>query len=148
MKRSFAIGMRRYRRGRFWRDTAQAYLYLLPAFVILGTFTFYPFINSFFVSFHSWLSFAPVKPFVGFANYVKIFQDDLFWLSLWHTVYYVLASVIPTMALALFIAVLLNSKIRGRSFVRTAFFLPYITNTVAAAMVFLWIFNRDYGLLN
>ncbi len=136
----------RYRNVRFWRDTAQAYLYLLPAIVILGTFTFYPFIQAFWISFYRWKIRNP--EFIGWENYIRIFHDDLFWLSLWHTVYYVLGSVIPTMTLAMLIAVLLNSKIRGRSFFRTAFFLPYVTNTVAASMVFLWIYDRDYGLLN
>ena len=140
------INLDRYRSAQFWRDTARAYLYLLPAIVVLGTFTFYPFVKAFWISFYHWRLRNPV--FIGWENYVRIFHDDLFWLSLWHTVYYVLGSVIPTMTLAMFIAVLLNSKIRGRSFFRTAFFLPYITNTVAASMVFLWIYDRDYGLLN
>ncbi len=148
MKRKIfsSIDLDRYRSTQFWRDTARAYLYLLPALIILGVFTFYPFVKAFWISFYHWRIRNP--EFIGWENYIKIFHDDLFWLSLWHTVYYVLGSVIPTMTLAMFIAVLLNSKIRGRSFFRTAFFLPYITNTVAASMVFLWIYDRDYGLLN
>ncbi len=137
----------RLRRRGFWLDTIQAYIYLLPALVILGTFVFYPFFRAFVISFYRW-DFIGEKTFVGVKNYVKLFQDDLFWLSLWHTVYYVLGSVLPTMLLGLIIAVLLNQSIRFRSAYRTTFFLPYITPTVAVAMVFLWIYDRDYGLLN
>ncbi len=136
-----------YRKKRFWLDTAHAYLYILPAFLILGTFVFYPFVRAFWVSMFQWYNIRNPQ-YIGLENYITVLHDDLFWESLWHTVYYVLGSVIPTMVLAMGIAVLLNSKIRGKSFLRTAYFLPYVTNTVAASMVFLWIYDRDYGLLN
>jgi multiple sugar transport system permease protein len=147
-RRSFSARMERYRRKQFWRDTGRAYMYLLPAFLVLGTFIFYPFIRAFFISFYRWDFINPVKTFVGLGNYVTVFHDPLFWASVWHTVYYVLGSVLPEMALALFIAVLLNTKLRGRSFFRTAFFLPYVTPAVAATMIFYWIYDRNFGLLN
>ncbi len=137
----------RYGSRRFWWDTAHAYLFILPAFLILGMFTFYPFVRTFGISFYQWYNIRNPH-FIGWENYSTVLHDPMFWASLWHTVYYVLGAVIPTMTIALIIAVLLNSKIRGKSFFRTAYFLPYVTNTIAASMVFLWIYNRDYGLLN
>ena len=147
MRKSFT-GLRiRYGKKAFWLDTAHAYIYILPAFLILGTFVLYPFIRAFWISMFQWWNIRNPK-FIGVSNYITVLHDSLFWESLWHTVYYVLGAVAPTMVLALIIAVLLNSKIRGKSFFRTAYFLPYVTNTVAASMVFLWIYDRDYGLLN
>ncbi|MFQ5795685.1 MAG: carbohydrate ABC transporter permease [Candidatus Bipolaricaulia bacterium] len=138
----------RLRSKRFWADTARAYLYLLPAFVILGTFTFYPVYRSFALSLFDWDFINPIKRFIGLGNYRELLQDELFWKSLWNTVYYVLGSVVPTMALALGVAVLLNARIKGRSIFRTSFFIAYITPTVAATLVFRWIYDRDFGLVN
>ncbi len=146
-RRSFIPLSSQYRKKRFWIDTVHAYLYIFPAFLILGTFVLYPFVRAFWVSMFQWWNIRNPK-FIGVSNYITVLHDSLFWESLWHTVYYVLGAVAPTMVLALIIAVLLNSKIRGKSFFRTAYFLPYVTNTVAASMVFLWIYDRDYGLLN
>lgn len=126
----------------------QAYLYLLPTIVIMGVFTFYPFFNSFFLSLHEGPITNPTKVFKGLAQYEKLFQDRKFWQALGNTVYYVVGSVPVTMVLAMLFAVLLNAKIRFLSFFRIAFFLPYITPTVAAAILWAWIFNRDYGLFN
>ena len=136
------------RSGRFWADSAQAYLYLLPTVLILCVFTFYPFFNSFFLSLHEGPLTNPTKTYVGFEQYQEMFQDRKFWQAMGNTVYYVAGSVPVTMALSLFFAVLLNAKIRFRGFFRTIFFLPYITPTVAAAVVWEWIFNRNYGLFN
>ncbi|HDI11007.1 MAG TPA: sugar ABC transporter permease [Candidatus Acetothermia bacterium] len=138
----------RYGRRNFWKETLHAYIYLLPALVILGAFTFYPFFRAFWISAHRYYPDLLHPDYVGWENYLTIFRDELFWRSLWHTVAYVLGSVIPQLALGLFIALLLNARIRAKSFFRTAYFLPYVTPSIAASMVFLWIYDRDYGLLN
>jgi len=134
--------------ARYWKGSLQAYLYLLPALVILGAFTFYPLFSSFFLSLHEGPITNPNKVYKGLALYQKLWHDRKFWQALRNTVYYAGVSVPATMILALFVAVLLNTKIRLRGFFRTAFFLPYITPTVAAAIVWQWIFDRDYGLFN
>ncbi|MCX6092193.1 MAG: sugar ABC transporter permease [Candidatus Bipolaricaulota bacterium] len=137
-----------YRRDpAFWRETRTAYLYLLPAFVILGVFVFYPFFSAFWISLFKW-DLLPPRPYVGFANYTYIFHDKYFWRSLWHTFYYVIITVPVTLMLAILVASLLNKGLRFLSFARTSFFLSYISPIVAIAMVWRWMYNADYGLLN
>ncbi|NOX45062.1 MAG: sugar ABC transporter permease [Caldiserica bacterium] len=136
----------RYLRKRV-RTSLEAYLYLLPAFVILGVFTFYPVVRAFQISLYRWPVVGP-KTFVGFGNYLKLIGDHKFWMALRNTAYYVVGSVPLTLLLAIGVAVLLNSRIRGRVIARVAFFIPYITPMVAATVVWQWIYNRDYGLLN
>lgn len=141
-------GMRYPRRHlKEFRESLEAYLYLLPAFLIFGLFTFYPVIKAFQISLYRWPVIGP-KTFVGFGNYLKLIGDREFWMALRNTSLYVAGSVPITLGLAILVAVLLNSRIRGRVVARVAFFIPYITPMVSATAVWLWIYNRDYGLLN
>jgi multiple sugar transport system permease protein len=103
--------------------------------------------------FSAWLSLTewdlltpPV--FVGFSNYVAMFQDDLFWQALRVTSYYTIVSVPLFQALAFAVALLMNVKVRGITVFRTIYYLPSIVPAVANALLFSWIFNSDFGLLN
>ncbi len=131
-------------------ENVEAYLYLSPPLLILTIFWFIPIIFSFYLSFSNWgpyTKFTTVK-LVGLANYIRLLGDQKFIQSLVNTTYYVLFSVPTAMVVSLFIATLLNQKIKGLSFYRTAYFIPYITSLVAVAIVWQWIFNREYGLAN
>ncbi|HRS14310.1 MAG TPA: sugar ABC transporter permease [Candidatus Bipolaricaulis sp.] len=130
-----------------WRESGTAYLYLLPALIILGIFVFYPFFSAFYISLFKW-GILPPRPYVGFANYSYIFNDKYFWRALWHTFYYVIITVPVTLFLAILVATLLNKGLRFLSFARTSFFLSYISPIVAIAMVWRWMYNADYGLIN
>jgi len=129
-----------------WREAVLAYIYILPAFIILIVFRLYPVVRAVYISFHKW---GIVKDYyIGFQNYVTLFRDPAFWKSLTVTIFYVIATVPVTMAISLFIAYLLFQKIRFRSLFRTLYFLPYITSLVPAGMVWEWIFNYQSGILN
>lgn len=132
----------------FWLESCQAYLYLLPAFAILAVFTFYPFFSAFRLSLYKWSAIHPPGTYVGLQNYTRIFADRHFWNAVWNTFYYVGVSVPVTLFVALLVANLLNKPLRGRVFARTSFFLAYITPLVAVAMVWSWMYNWHYGLLN
>ena len=132
----------------FWKETFWAYVYLLPTLVVLGTFSLWPLIRSFKISLFDWNVLRNTGTFVGLQNYADLLSDPEFGAALWHTVYYALVSTPITMIIALFIATLLNQKLKLRSWFRTAFFLPWITPMVAGASVFVWLFNADYGLVN
>jgi multiple sugar transport system permease protein len=143
-------------RKAFWRETAEAYLYLLPALVVLGVFTFYPFFNAFYLSLHDVYTVKRVgdtvipfyKVYAGLANYRILFGDRYFLKAIYQTSLYVGLSVPITLVLALALASFLNQGLRLRAFYRLSYFLPYVTPVAAIGLVWNWIFDWRKGLLN
>ncbi len=137
------------RRVRRLLEHLEAYAFLLPATLVLVVFHFFPIIYAFYVSLLRWNLIDPVHPFVGAGNYVQLLQDEKFLTALGNTTYFAFASVAVAIPLALVFAVLLNRKLTGMSWYRTAFFVPYVTSLAAAAMVWHWLYHPDqFGLLN
>jgi multiple sugar transport system permease protein len=128
----------------------RAYLYLLPAGIILLVFWLLPVILSLLVSFTNWYGgdTASDVRWVGWKNYTRAIADPRFRQTLWNTVNYVLWSVPLTILLSLGSALLLNMRIRGVAFFRTIFFLPYVTTWVAISIVWMYIFQRNSGIAN
>ena len=124
------------------------YAYISPWLIGFLLLTAGPMIVSLYLSGTSWTMLTPPAP-VGFANYATVLTDDpLFAVSLRNTLYYVLLSVPLGIMVSLGLALLLDQKVKGVGLFRTAFFLPSITNMVAVSMLWLWVFNPEYGLLN
>lgn len=132
------------------RDNLEAWLYLAPAGVVLLAFWFIPVVFSVFVSFTDWVGAArlPDVNWTGLGNYSRALSDSEFIQVLYNTINYVVYSVPLTMVAALGAAVLLNSQVQARGLFRTIFFLPYVTTWVAISVVFKYIFNEQFGLLN
>jgi multiple sugar transport system permease protein len=128
------------------RNQPLAYLFLLPALAVLVLFHFFPIFYAFYISLHNWR--IRRVGFIGLENYRQALQTEEFWRAFGNTVFYVLGTVPLTLALALLFAYLLFQKVRFLAFFRTAYFLPYITSTVAAAAIWGWIFRTDTGVLN
>ena len=132
----------RYERAHLW-----PLLFLFPTIVGLLVFRLVPIFWSFALSFAEWQIFD-TPTFAGLSNYIDIFTSPttlrIFVVQAGFTAMYVPGSVI----LALGLAVILNSGLRGMAFFRGAFFLPYITSTVAVTLVWRWIFSTRFGLLN
>ncbi len=106
-----------------------------------------PVLLSFFTSLQQWNGIKP-PVFIGLDNFTRLLSDPLFWQALGNTLK-VLAVTVPVgTLLALGVAVMLNQKLRARSFFRTIYFLPVVTSTVAASIVWTWIFQAHYGLLD
>ncbi|MFZ5825189.1 MAG: carbohydrate ABC transporter permease [Bacillota bacterium] len=131
---------------RFWADSSLAYVYLLPTLLVLGTFNIYPVIRAFIISLYDWR--LRTQEFIGFANYKELVADPLFWKAVKNTMIFVIGTVPIEIVLALGVALLLNRPLRGRALYRLAFFVPYVTTVVAIAMVWLWIYHDQWGLLN
>jgi multiple sugar transport system permease protein len=125
-----------------------AYLFNAPGMLIFAVFVAYSLYTSFTISFHEWNILEPAKPFVGLDNYREVAQDGRFWASVGKSVYFTVGSVLPTMAMALVLALLLNAKIRALGLFRTAYYLPVITPLVIAAIIWKWVYNADFGLAN
>ncbi len=130
-------------------DIPTALLFLFPSLVILGVFSFYPIAEAVRLSFFKWDNLSPVKTFIGLENYVKLFQSERFWNSMKVTAEYTIIVTAVSLFLGLVLAVLLNNRnLLAKSFWRSMFFLPVVTPTVAAAMVWILLFNPGFGLVN
>jgi|LFRM01.1.fsa_nt_gb multiple sugar transport system permease protein len=129
-------------------EARTAYLALLPSILILVTFKLYPLAQSLIMSFYDWPLIGDARQFVGLANYRKLFSDPDFILSLKNTTTYAIGAVTIGPALSLFLAVLLNRHLRLKELYRTAYFMPVVTSMVAVSVVWVWIYDPNYGPLN
>ncbi|KRM79547.1 ABC-type sugar transport system, permease component [Lapidilactobacillus dextrinicus DSM 20335] len=131
------------------KSTLKALLYLLPMLVISITFSIYPIIKSFIMSFYTKYDFFnDIVSAYGFDNFKFLFSDPDFHIAIKNTLIFVVGVVPLTVILSLVIALLLNRIKWLSGFFRTVYFLPFVTSTVAIAQVWHWIYNSDYGLLN
>jgi len=106
-----------------------------------------PVIAGFVLSFFRWNIISdPV--FIGWGNYRELSQDDQFWQALRNTVYYVVGTIPPAVAISLALALALNQPLRGRALFRTTYFLPVVSSTVAVAVLWGWMYNTQIGLFN
>jgi multiple sugar transport system permease protein len=119
----------------------------MPAALGFVIFTIGPMIASFFFSLTDW-TIGGSPSFIGVENYQTLYRDELFWKSLSVTTYYTLGTVPLVLVLGFVLALLLNQQVRGLSFWRTIYYLPTLVPAVASAVLWIWIFNPDFGLLN
>lgn len=129
-------------------DGLSAVVFLTPTMIIFLTFILFPVIFSFYLSFHEWNMFSSEATYVGVDNYKRMLQSDEFWSVLKNTGIFTIGTVPLNMIVALLVAMALNKKIKGKKFLRTAFFAPVIISPVAAAVIWRWIYDPNYGLLN
>ena len=122
--------------------------FILPTMLGLIILNIYPIFKTIYESFFKTGDFGKGNIFIGFDNYVKLFHDAEVWQALLNTFKYAIVEVPFSIAIALVLAVLLNRKMKGRAVYRTIFFLPMVAAPAAIAMVWRWLFNSDYGLIN
>lgn len=135
-------------RSQRFQEILIGYLFIIPAFLSLGVWWIYPMVYSFYLSLTDWDFLSPQKRFVGLDNYVKMFTHDEFRRVLWNTTLFSGGTTILALLGGLVLAIILYQKIRGTSIYRALIFSPWVTPTVAASLVWLWIFNKDMGILN
>ncbi len=132
-------------------ENVSGYLFILPLIIYFCVFLFLPMIISLVYSFTTWNMRTPAK-FVGLQNYKDLFFNSLlypkFWLSLGITLKYILFELPGSIIIALFLAMLLNMKIKGRNLFRTLFYIPVVTGGVAVTAMWKWILDPGFGLLN
>ena len=132
---------------RLRRRSPSAYLFIAPVGLGLLGFYLYPAVTTFALSFTEWGPFGGYT-FTGVANYLNVFRLDTFWTALGNTVLYMLIGLL-TLPFAILFAVLLNRDgLRGVAVYRALYFIPFITLPVASGMVWKWLYNGDFGLIN
>ena len=124
------------------------YLFILPTMVGLMVLNIIPIFQTRWQSFFKTGDFGKGNIFVGLKNYQKVFADGEMWQSLINTIKYAIVEVPFSVVIALILAVFLNRKIKGRDAFRTIFFLPMVAAPAAIAMVWRWLYNSEFGLLN
>jgi multiple sugar transport system permease protein len=130
------------------RENLTGYLFIAPWLIGFLVFTLGPFLQSFYLSFTRYNIVQPPK-FIGLANYrMMLFDDELFWKSLWVTIRFALCSVPMVLVVGVLLALLLNSNVKGIAAFRTIFYLPSIIPTVATTSIFMWILNPQVGMVN
>lgn len=130
------------------KEMRNGLLFILPWLIGFALFTLYPIGSSLYYSFCNY-NLAKAPEWIGLDNYKELFvEDDLFLLSLYNTLYYVAFSVPLGLFISLVIALCLNMKIREMVVYRTIFYIPTLVPDVALAMVWMWLLNPQYGLMN
>lgn len=124
------------------------YIFISPFFLLFAVFGLFPYLYAFYLSFLDWDGISP-QTWVGLANYQELLDDSLWWKALGNTIWLMVATLIPQLGLALFLAFILNSGlVRFKDAYRTAFFTPIIASSIAITLVFASLFGQNYGLLN
>lgn len=129
------------------RAFGKGLLFVAPWIVGFFTFTLYPFVTTLYYSFEK-VSLVSASKFVGLGNYKALIHDGTFWTALYNTAYYTALEVPFSTIMAIALAMLLNMRVRGVKVYRAIFFLPSVVPVVAGAMVWLWLFNPSFGIVN
>ncbi|MFN8491052.1 MAG: sugar ABC transporter permease [Caldilineaceae bacterium] len=129
------------------RRNLAPYLWVLPALLIYFIFKLLPMLAGIYLALLQWDGIEPAK-FVGLQNFQRMLDDDVITLALMNNVKYAVGTVIGKTVLALFLALVLNQALRGRSFYRTALFMPVVMSFVVVGILWAWLYNGQFGLVN
>ncbi|MEK3889065.1 carbohydrate ABC transporter permease [Bacillus sp. FSL K6-3431] len=145
---SITLGITDVRRRSILR-TVLPYLYILPAFIPLFIFVFYPLINSVYISFLDWNMVSSNPKWVGASNYMELIKSSEFWTSVWNTVKYA-AWLLLFLAVAPFFAAFGVTRVgkKAQQFYKTALFIPTVLSLAVASLIFLWLYNPVIGVFN
>ena len=128
-------------------EAAYGWLFVIPHIAGLFIFTIGAILASSYLSLTEWDLFGAPR-WVGLDNYRRLAEDEIFWKALWNTVYYTGLRVPFSLLFSLIVALLMNLKIRGILWWRVVYFVPAISSSVAIALVWRWIYSKDFGILN
>ncbi len=128
-------------------EARTALLFLLPWIIGFCVFLLYPLLASIYYSFCDY-SVLRKPVLIGPANYSELWHDEVFWITLWNTLVYAAMALPLGLVVALSLALLLNTKVRGMAFYRAIFFVPSLLPSVSLAVLWLWVFNGEHGILN
>lgn len=133
-----------------WRSERMLpYLLLAPAVIVTVVIVFMPMVQAVFTSFYDLILFRPnASRFVGFGNYIKLYNDPVFWTALWNTIIWIGLTVPLQMGLGLLAALLLNREFPWRGLARALIIIPWALPSVVIALMWRWIYDPNTGVLN
>ena len=137
----------RARRHPAW-DAVKPYVAIAPAIVVLAVFWIYPIFDMGYLSLFKWDLISPKMKWVGLANFKNLFSDPQFWQTLSNTLIYTFFVVGLGIGLGLLVALYLRRHTKTNGFLQAVVFSPYVVSLASVALLWLWIMNKDYGLLN
>ncbi|TYB51607.1 sugar ABC transporter permease [Nonomuraea sp. PA05] len=144
-----AVTRRRRRSVRHTLDLrVSPYAYVAPFFLLFCAFGLFPLVYTAWVSLHEWTLLSDTQEFVGLGNYSTLLTDAYFWNATFNTLSIGVLSTVPQLALAIWLAHLLNRRLRLQTFFRIALLLPNVTSVVAVVVIFSQLFGRDFGMIN
>jgi ABC-type sugar transport system permease subunit len=130
------------------KRNAWAYVFISPFYILYAVFGMFPLIYGLWLSFHEWDGISPME-WVGLENYTTLLVDDIWWKTIYNTIWLFFGATVPQLTLALILAFIINSAyIKGKDFFRAAYFMPIVASAVAVALIFTYLFGTKYGLLN
>ncbi len=129
------------------RRNLAPYLWILPSLLLYIVFKLAPMFAGIYLALLKWDGIEQPE-FIGLRNFARILSDDVIGLALWHNVLYAFGTVVAKITLALLLALLLNQSLRGRTFYRTALFLPVVMSFVVVGILWSWLYSTQFGLIN
>ena len=130
------------------RETLQNYLFVLPALILFATFYIYPVYKVFELSLFEYDGISPQKYFVGFGNFKEALTNNIWWGSMRNAAYITFLALVFQNALALILALIVDRDIKGGRFFRVVFYLPPVLSGIVIGLIWNWIYDGNYGLLN
>lgn len=121
--------------------------FLIPAILLYLVFVIYPYGRSMYNSFTSWKGVSPNRPWVGLRNYERMINDEFFWNALWHNFQYLLFLPIVLIGLSLFLAFMINQRVRFAQFFRVTFFFPQVISIISIGVLWSYIYHPTIGIL-
>ena len=121
--------------------------FLIPAIVLYLVFVIYPYGRSMYNSFTSWKGVSANQPFVGLRNYDRMINDEFFWNALWHNVQYLIFVPLILITLSLFLAFMINQRVRFAKFFRVTFFFPQVISLISIGVLWSYIYHPTIGIV-
>lgn len=130
------------------RRNRWAYLFISPFYFLYAVFGMFPLLYGLWLSLHEWDGISPMK-WVGLENYTTLLFDDIWWKTIYNTIWLFFGATVPQLTIALLLAFIINSSyIRGKDILRAAYFMPIVASSVAVSLIFTSLLGARYGMLN
>ena len=130
------------------QEALAAYIFLAPFLIFFTVFVIRAVVVAVQMSFYDWQILRPVRPYVGFDNYIELFNDQVWWVSLQNTVVFTVITVIGVTLVALMSAVAVTQPIRGQGFFRVLLYMPTLFSVGAVGLIWVWLLNTQFGVVN